>query len=236
VFDAGLPRLMPLMAFGFRSRRRGNPQPSYRPASRNTPVTVAMLFLAVGTAVICIVCGGVMYYFQPHVSEDPADVQALMAEMLTISIPQSPADGPVQFRPHGTIRWNLAFMMTLRGAYFETVDEEQDGVLMFLEVDGSSLDKPNVRNHVERVLREREGGGAQMLPSGDPEIRSLHVRRRLVDFQFETGIDPATSQKYRLVSGVVTGNRGGEVLIALRIKEAPPWDDALAERMIESIE
>jgi hypothetical protein len=224
------------MVFGFRSRRRGNLRSPDGPAPRNSPVTVAVLFLAVGSAAILILCGGALYYFQPHVSEDPADVQALMPELLTISVPGTPADGPVPFRPRGTIRWNLAFMMTLRGAYFETVDVEQDGVLMLLEVDGSSLDKPNVRSHVERVLRERDGGGAQLLPTGTPQTRSLLVRRQPVDFTFETGIDPATSQQYRLISGVVLGNRGGEVLVAIRIKEAPPWKDALAERMIESIE
>lgn len=224
------------MVFGIGSRRRGNPQVRYGPVRRNSPATVAVLFLAVGSAAICGLCGGALYYFQPHVSEDPADLQTLVPEMLTISIPESPADGPVQFRPHGTIRWNLGFMMTLRGAYFETADEEQDGVLMLLEVDGSSLDKPNVRSHVEHVLREREGAVAKLLPSGTPETRALLVRSQAVDFTFETGIDPATSEKYRLVSGVVVGNRGGEVLVALRIKQSPPWEDALAERMIESIE
>jgi len=227
--------LTPLMVLGFGSRRRGKQRLPDGPSSRNSPVTVAILFLAVGSTAICGICGGALYYFQPHVSEEPADVQLLMPEMLTITVPESPADGPVQFRPQGTIRWNLAFLMTLQGAYFESVIEEQDGVLMFLEVDGSSLDKPNIRNHVERVLRERDGGGAQLLPTGVPETRALLVRDRLVDFTFENGIDPTNRQKYRMVSGVVTGNRGGEVLIALRIKQSPPWDDALAERMIESV-
>jgi len=224
------------MVFGIGSRRRGNARPPYGSAPRSSPVTVAVLFLSVGSAAICGLCGGALYYFQPHVSQDAADVQALVPELLTISIPELPGDAPVQFRPYGTIRWNIAFMMTLRGAYFETVDEELDGVLMLLEVDGSSLDKPNVRSHVERVLREREGGGAQMIPTGTPEVRALLVRREPVDFTFETGIDPATSQQYRLISGVVLGNRGGEVLVAFRIRNEPPWDDALAERMIESIE
>lgn len=223
------------MVFGFGSRQRGKSRFAGGPGSPRTTVTVAMLFLTVGSAAICGLCGGALYYFQPHVATGPADVEALLPEMLTISIPQSATDGPVPFRPHGTIRWNLGFLVTLRGAYFETVDEELDGMLMFLEVDGSSLDKPKSRAHVERVLREREGGAGQLLPTGIPATRSLLVRDRLVDFRFETGIDPDTSQQYRMISGVVTGNRGGEVLIALRIKQAPPWNDALAEQMMESI-
>lgn len=223
------------MVFGFGSRPRGHSRFAGGPGAAKSPVTVAVVFLAVGSAAICGFCGGALYYFQPHVATDPADVEALLPEMLTISIPASAADGPVQFRPHGTIRWNLAFLVTLRGAYFETVDEKQDGMLMFLEVDGSSLDKPKSRAHVERVLREREGGAGQLVPTGVSATRSLLVRDQLVDFRFETGIDPATSQKYRMVSGVVTGNRGTEVLIALRVKQEAPWDDALAERMIESI-
>jgi len=224
------------MVFGIGTRNRIKRRAADGLPSRNTPATVVILFLAVGSTSICGICGGALYYFQPHVSDDAADVAALMPEILTISIPATPDDGAVQFRPRGTIRWNLAFLMTLRGVYFETVDAEQDGVLMFIEVDGSSLDKPNVRSHVEKVLREREGGGALLQPTGTAETRSLLVRDGLVDFTFESGLDPATSDVYRLVSGVVTGNRGGEVLLGLRIKQAAPWDDALAERMIESIE
>lgn len=223
------------MVFGFGSRSRGKPQSAGGPGAAKSPITVAVLFLAASCIVICGLCGGAFYYFQPHVTTGPVDVELLLPEMLSISIPRSPADGPVPFRPHGTIRWNLGFLITLRGAYFETVDPELDGMLMFLEVDGSSLDKPKSRAHVERVLRERDGGGGQLLPTGTPSTRSLLIRERVVDFAFETAIDPDTSQQYRLISGVVTGDRGGEVLIALRIKQAPPWDDALAEQIIKSI-
>jgi hypothetical protein len=199
-------------------------------------LTAAVLFLAVAAIGIFGVCGGAMYYFQPHVSEDSADVQALMAELVTLDVPQAREPGTTQFVPRGAIEWNLAFMLTLRGAYFETADPEQDGILMFLEVNGSSMKKENVRSHVERVLREREGSGPHLTPIGKVESRALRVRGEPTEFTFETGVDPATHAEYRLVNGIVLGNRGGDVLISLRIKNAPPWDDSVAERMIESIE
>lgn len=205
------------------------------PGDWNAPATVVLLFLAVGSIAICGVFGGALYYFQPHVSEEPDSVQLLMDELVTIEVPQREGMA-VRFVPRGTIDWNLAFMMSLRGAYFETADETQDGVLMFLEVAGASLAKPDVRSHIDRVLRERGGTGPQLNPTGDSEYRRLTVRGQPAEFTFETAVDPASGEKYRLISGVVTGNRWHDVLITLRIKSAAPWDDSVAERMIESIE
>ena len=155
--------------------------------------------------------------------------------MLSVSLPVEPGSGAVVFKPRGTIEWNIAFMIALRGAYFETQDEELDGLLMFLEVSGSSLDKPEVREHVDRVLRERSDGRIQLTPGGEREVRLLRVRGLPSEFTFESGANAATGDAYRLVSGIVVGNNGGEVLIALRIKNVAPWDDAIAVRMIESI-
>jgi hypothetical protein len=199
-------------------------------------MTVAILFLAVGSTAICGFCGGALYYFQPHISEDSADVQALMAELVTLDVPQVRDSDSIQFVARGTIEWNLAFMITLRGAYFETASAEQDGVLTFLEVHGSSMKKENVRSHVEGILRERDTGGAELTPIGKTETRALNIRGEPTPFTFEAGVDPVTHTEYRLVNGIVLGNRGGDVLISLRIKNAPPWDDSVAERMIESIQ
>lgn len=197
-------------------------------ARRNAPATAALIILAVGLAAICGLCGGAMYLFQPKLSDDPRAVTPLMDELLEIDIPAA-------FEPRGTIEWNMAFMLTLQGAYFETSDRSQDGVLMFLGVEGGSLDKPNVRQHVERVLSEKSNGTVQLTPEGSPEERMVQVRGQSVPFTFETGVDPGSKQRYRLMHGVVDAPTGGEVLIALRIRTGPHWDDAVALRMLESI-
>lgn len=198
-------------------------------------MTVAVLFLSIGSIAICGICGGALYYFQPHVTEDPDAVAALMVELVTIDVPQSETS-KVRFHPRGTIEWNLAYMMSLRGAYYETVDPQQDGVLMFLEVTGASLQKPDVRTHIDRMLSERGGAGPPLKPSGHPDYRVLTVRGQPAEFTFETAVDPATKDSYRLISGVVVGNRWHDVLITLRIKSAAPWDDSVAVRMLESIQ
>jgi len=221
-----------VLGFGSRNRRFRSPEAPIRAAS---PVTLAAVFLSVGTIAICGLCGGAMYYFQPHVSEDPASVQPLLDELVTIRIPQSDAD-PVRFTPRGTIQWNLAFLMSLRGVYFQTADTRQDGVLMFLEVNGASLQKPDVRTHVDRMLKERTGMGSPLKTRGDPDYQVLMVRGQPAEFTFETAVDPASDVRYRLISGVIPGNRWHDVLITLRVNSEPPWDDSVAISMIESIQ
>ena len=202
---------------------------------RNAPATVVLLFLGIGTLAIVGLCAGGLYLFQPHVSEEPAGATALVNEMLLIDVPDDPLSDPVAFVPRGTIEWNIAFMMSLRGAYFEADDEQLDGLLMCREGTGASLQKPDVREHVDRVLRERSDGRIQLRSDGPPEIRLMPVRGVPSEFTFETGTDPATKDAYRLVTGIVPGNLGGEVLIALRIKQTDPWSDAIIARMVESI-
>lgn len=223
------------MVFGFRSRQRRASSTGDAAGRRASPVTVAVLFLSVGSIAICGICGGALYYFQPHVVENPDAVAILMGELVTIDVPQAETS-PVRFRPRGSIEWNLAYMMSLRGAYYETVDPQQDGVLMFLEVTGASLQKPDVRAHIDRMLRERGGAGPQLKPNGRPDYRVLTVRGQPAEFTFETAVDPVTKEDYRLINGIVTGNRWHDVLITLRIKSAPPWNDSVAVGMIESIQ
>lgn len=194
----------------------------------SAPATTALIFLAVGLAGICGVCGGAIYLFQPKLSDDPEAVAPLMDDLLAIDI-------PAIFEARGTIRWNLAFALSLNGAYYESTDRAREGVLMFVGVDGDSLSKPDVRAHIERVLSEKSNGAVALVPDGVPEDRMIIVRDRNVPFTFETGVDPATKTRYRLMHGVVEGSRGGEVLVALRIREDADWNDEIAVRMVESI-
>ena len=211
------------------SRKGKKPSPAQSDESRrNTPATVALVLLSIGLAAICGTCGGAMYLFQPKLSDDAQRVDPLVDELLQIDIPAA-------FEPRGTIEWNMAFMLSLRGAYFETSDRSQDGVLMFLGVEGGSLDKPNIRAHVERVLSEKSNGTVRLTPEGSPEERLISIRGVPTTFTFETGVDPGSKEKYRLMHGVVDGAKGQEVLIALRIKTGPQWDDAVAVGMLESI-
>lgn len=195
---------------------------------RGAPANAALIFLAIGVAGICGLCGGAIWLFQPKLSDDPQAVPPLMDELLEVDI-------PAIFEPRGTIRWNLAFALSLNGAYYETADRTREGVLMFVGVSGGSLAKPDVRTHVERVLNDKSNSGAALVPEGQPEERMIVVRDRAAPFTFETGTDPATKNRYRLMHGVVDGRSGGEVLIALRIRQDANWSDELAIRMLESI-
>jgi hypothetical protein len=217
------------MPSGPQSKRPGNGiAAGTEERGRSAPATVALIFLAIGLVGILAVCGGSIYLFQPKLSDDAEAVPPLMDELVEIDI-------PAIFQPRGTIRWNLAFMLSLNGAYYETADPAREGVLMFVGVDGESLSKPDVRAHVERVLNEESNGTVTLVPEGEPLERIVTVRDAAVALTFETGTDPSSKNKYRLMHGVVDGRNGGEVLIALRIRQDADWNDDLAVRMVESI-
>ena len=196
--------------------------------ARSGPATAVLIFLTVGLVGTCGICGGATFLFQPKLSDNPDAVPPLMDELLMIDI-------PAIFQPRGTITWNLAFMLSLNGAYYETTDPAREGVLMFISVDGGSLSKPDVRAHIERVLNEKSNGTVALVPEGQPEERVVMIGQGAVPFTFETGTDPSTKNRYRLIHGVVDGRKGGEVLIALRIRQDANWNDDIAVKMVESI-
>lgn len=221
------------MVLGIGKGKDDERQPTESSARRR--LTIAMLLTAAGAAAVCGLCGGIFHYFQPHVRDDPAAVAPLMRSLIAITVPGEAEGSAVPFVPRGTIEWNLAFLLSLRGAYYETADATLDGELMFLEVRGSSMDRPDVRTHIERVLRERSESSAPLVAEGEPEERLVTVRGQEVPFTFERAIDPVSRRPYRLIHGILpVADR--QLLIALRVRNEPPWDDAIALQMLESIE
>jgi hypothetical protein len=210
-------------------------QPKPRPWSRAANWLIAAV--AIGLLALCLLAWRA---FQPRLNEDPAAVAALQASLLEIDV-------PAVFTPRGTIEWNLAFAMSIRGAYYDysptgfvadqPVAAAAGGELMLVEVRHGYRDKPDVVAHIERVLRERGGGPADLVRD-TVESRSVFIGEQLVDFQFETWsaprgkLDPLRS--FRIVRGVVEG-RSGPVLIALRVPLDDRWNDDIAVALLESI-
>lgn len=218
----------------------------------STPRRWLALALLLGLLLVpVIICGGLFYSLQPHVTEDPAAVAPLMQELLTVEVP------PV-FAPRGTIEWNVAFALSMRAAYYDYAPvgaesdrrrhaprdgdhhaegDVYDGELVFVGVDHKFQDKPDVTRHIEQVLR-KEGAGTLELPVERVESRIVPIAGEPVAFEFETRTAPKVRNKpqvsYRLIHGVVNG-RAGPVLIVLRAPLDGNWNDAIAERMLGSI-
>jgi hypothetical protein len=175
-------------------------------------------FVTIGTVVclvaICGLCGGGLYHFRPSIAEDPAHVGVVEQQMLRIAV-------PAEFEPRGTIEWDFFGVVLLRGVYYEL--SGGDGMLMLLQVDSRLMEETDVREHVERTLREK-GGGGQPLTITESEDRIFNVKGANVTFRYRRGKSPADNSQYRLVEGVVDGNTG-KVLLAFRIAE-----DAWAKR------
>jgi hypothetical protein len=187
-----------------------------------------------------VLCGGLFYMLQPHVTDDPAAVAPLTRQLLTVEVP------PV-FTARGTIAWNVAFAMSMRAAYYDytpvgtasagTPAADADGELVFVGVDHTFQDKPDVKRHVEQVLQQKGAGTQELLLEG-VESRTVPINGEPCAFEFETRSAPAVRNRpkvsYRVIHGVVTG-RSGPVLIVLRVPLDGNWDDAIAERMLASI-
>ncbi|REJ85796.1 MAG: hypothetical protein DWQ34_03565 [Planctomycetota bacterium] len=195
---------------------------------KNVLARVVTIFLGLGAVGILGACLAAAYFFSPRVSEDPAAVPEVMDGMLEVDIPAA-------FEPRGTIEWNMAFAATMQGAYFEPVGADGDGVLLFVQVDSGSGERPAVRQHIEEVLRADGSATAELvLEAESREERAVLIRGEPVPFVFETATDPKTRRTYRLMHGVVEG-RNGLVLISLRMRDDANWDEEKAVAMLQSI-
>ncbi|MFV0446366.1 MAG: hypothetical protein ACK5Q5_22565 [Planctomycetaceae bacterium] len=176
------------------------------PQPRGRTATVLTTLAVVTILAVMTLCAGGLYYFRPYVNEDPNRVAVVQAEMLGFT-------PPAGFNPRGTIEWNLFSSVLMRGAYYELAT--RDGMLMLLQVDSRLLAEADVRQHVERTLREKGGGGLPLTITSTKEV-TFPIRGELVPFQHRVGKSPTDQTEYQLIEGVVAG-RAGEVLIAFRI-------------------
>ena len=186
---------------------------------RNVLSTIASAMFLGGCLLICGLCAGGFYFFRPDVRDDPEAVEPLMAGILDIDIPP-------EFEKRGVIEWNLAFMMSLRGAYYEMPDTESEGELMFVEAVSFWNDEPDVETHIRQALREKAGGVVELELVGELEQQTIQVRGEPVIFDFETRRDPVSERTYRVIEGVVDGENG-QVLIGLRF-HVDDWDNSEA--------
>ena len=200
-----------------------DPSQPARPRSRLAVAVGTLLMLFVFG--VCVVCGGGVYLFQPEVSEDPDRVAPLTAEMLRVEVPAA-------FDPRGTIEWDFFWLVLMRGVYYELTAD--DGTLMFLQVDSRLMAEQDVRDHVERTLREK-GGGGPPLAITEAEERIYVIRGSNVPFSYRVGVSPADQSKHHLVEGIVDGD-SGKVLVAFRITDES-WaeNEPLVTQVIESI-
>lgn len=195
-------------------------------AESTTPRWVVILLSALGVTLIavCGICGGGLYYFSPELANDPEQAVALTDQIATVDIPEP-------FEPAGIIDWNLAFVMQMRGAYYEIPPDE--GLLMLIAVQGPLFRQETLRQHIDRTLRET-GGGSTPLVTDETTVREITTALGdPVPFEFEKAVDPDTNAIYRMVEGVVTGP-AGSILIALRVKQEQ-WNEQSIVEMLRSI-
>ncbi|TWT58705.1 hypothetical protein KOR42_20910 [Thalassoglobus neptunius] len=173
----------------------------------------------------CCVCGGAAWWFQPEVNEDPERAGELLAEIVAIDIPDT-------YLPQGTIEWNVAYLMSIRGSYFERF--AGDGLLTVVEVDSRFRSEEDVRQHIRDTLL-RKGGGGTPLVINDSESRIVEVAigEELVPFKFEIGRDPPTGRVFHIVEGVFQGKQG-EVLLSMRVNE-DNWNEQSVIDMLNTI-
>ena len=185
------------------------------------------LFLGVGF----LICGGIgvgMYWFRPTFKEGGAAAEKLTPELLTLNVPPS-------FQPVGTIEWNVAHLITMRGVYYDVLPSGADthsGLFMLLEVDSRFGDDVTVRKHIQSVLFEEGAGGSPVVIINGRDVEYT-VRQDKTPFRITLGKIPNTENLVCLVQGVVPGKHG-DVMIGLRVPKED-WDEEGFIRMLGSI-
>jgi hypothetical protein len=196
------------------------------PQPRGRLTTVLTTLGVVAVISLIALCAGGLYFFRPHLTEDPNRVPVVQVEMLGLTPPPG-------FEPRGTIEWNLFSAVLMRGVYYELAS--RDGMLMLLHVDSRLMHEVDVRQHVERTLRDKGGGGLPLTISSAKEI-TFPIRGELVPFQHRVGKSPTDQTEYQLIEGVVDG-RSGKVLVAYRVASAVwPEHEGTIRSSIEGIQ
>lgn len=213
-----------------KDQKSSNPKMADIETSNKNQPAHPMLVLIAGFAsavllFFCCACGGAIWWFQPEIHEDPDRARQLVNEMIEIQIPDS-------YQPKGTIEMNAAYMLSLRGAYYERF--VGDGLLTLIEVNSRFQAEEDIRNHIRQTLMEKGGGGTPLVvdPS-DAKTVQIAINGQQVPFKFEIGRDPPSGRTFHVVEGVFPGNNG-QILLAMRVNE-DNWEETSIVDMLQSI-
>lgn len=171
--------------------------------------------LSLALVLACCVCGIGAWWFRPQLIDNPVHAEQVLGEIVDIQIPET-------FHPRGTIEWNVAFVLSLRGVYFERF--VGDGTLVLLEVKGDMTQEDHLRRHIRRTLLEEGSGGSQLVVDKTKTFaENFEIRGQSVPFTFEIARNPQTNRTYHIVDGVFEG-KSGQVLLTLRVDDEH-WND-----------
>ncbi len=163
----------------------------------------------------CCFAGVAVWWFRPLTSENPEVALKVTQEIVSIEIPDT-------FVPRGTIQWNIAFLMRLRGVYYERL--VGDGVLTLLEVNTKLANDDNIRRHIrDTLLQESTSGTTLVIDPSRSRKETIQVAGEPVMFDLDVAQDPRTSESFHLFEGVIQG-KSGQVLLALRV-DSNRWLD-----------
>lgn len=194
------------------------------PSTRGVWGLVFSTIFGVAMLTLCLGCGIALYSFRPVLAHSPEAAVRLKDEVLQITVPQL-------FAPKGTIDWNLAYLLRMRGAYFE--HSKADGEIVLLQVDSRFLANPELRDHIRKTLLDKGATGVP-LRRDSVSFQDYMIQNKPVQFRFEKGRSATNDKPYYIVDGVVHG-KTGEVLIGIRL-EADAWDESQMMGMLESIQ
>ncbi|MBX3440970.1 MAG: hypothetical protein KF774_01095 [Planctomyces sp.] len=202
----------------------GRPLMPSEPRSRwARPAAIVLLCAGVLSALIC---GYLLTLMRPRLYEDPAVARSVADSLLTFTPPPG-------YEPKGTIDWRLLTFLSLQGVYYE--HRSVDGMLMLLQVASPGLQgSDTVRQHIDEVLREKNGVSDALVVSPNVERMTIEVQGRQRDFSVSRAVDSATDANYRLLEGTVEGRNGVPVLIGMRVVESA-WNIDAVKAMLQSI-
>jgi hypothetical protein len=165
------------------------------------------------------------------IREDADLARALSDEIVQTSL--TDVSRPQAYLPKGSIVWNVAFLLTTRGVYYERF--AGDGLLMILEVNSRFRSEEDVRRHIRQTLEAKGGGGASLKIDETLTKRiPVTIRGQPVQFSFRMGKSPQTQRTFHLVEGIFEG-KSGEVMLAMRVDDEV-WNEEEVLNILRSIQ
>jgi hypothetical protein len=182
-----------------------------------------LITLGVGACFLLLFFGGIVYVlrnFEGEGSSDPAKIEAIRNEIAKFNLPA------------GFLPATYGRIGEFRGVAYANPDI--DGGLLLLECARKTHDREvESSSHLAEKLGQSHLTTDSLL-NAKSQIKQIKIKGKECTFEFSQGIDPATRQMHRRVSGMFEG-KGGPTTIEVEMDESAYRENDIVA-MLEGIQ
>jgi len=182
---------------------------------------IVLIVLAIlGALVVLLCCGGMAgigYYFKDAVSDDPAVIARVTAQIAEIDVPG-------ELKPQASFSMKVPFSDKQLMTWVVYMDEATQSTLV-LGTFGKAMagmDQDDFQQGIRQSMEEQGVGREESVAEWDAHEKEITIRGEPVTFYFATGEDDSGNQRIQ-VTGTFQGDQG-------------PVMFTFSERIVEVIE